>query len=144
MRTYTITTTISPMDDSDLLHNFKKMRRKYWIKRRLWIPEDVAVVFGKIKKTQFDIGKPPAIATCANRHVHGASLFAVSDPENKIIITSEIKHSYFAVHISLLHEIAHLYIGTSTNWDRRKDGHGKTFNKEIDRLYALGAFRKLI
>jgi hypothetical protein len=47
-------------------------------------------------------------------------------------------------HINLLHEMAHLYVGESTNWDGRFNGHGERYQKEIDRLYALGAFRKLI
>jgi hypothetical protein len=47
-------------------------------------------------------------------------------------------------HINLLHEMAHLYVGESTNWDGSFNGHGERYQKEIDRLYALGAFRKLI
>ena len=131
MRTYTFTTTISPMDDSDLKYNFRKLRRRYWIRRGLWIPEDTTVVFEKIKKTKGDIGKP--------------ALLAEYDANNNIIrIIPFLKYVYVQAHTALLHEMAHLYVGVSTNWDGRKGKHGKTFNDEIDRLYALGAFRKLI
>ncbi len=131
MRTYTFTTTISPMDDSDLKCNFRKLRRRYWIRRGLWIPEDTTVVFEKIKKTKGDIGKPALLAEYVPN-------------ENRIRVSPLLRHVWVQVHTTLLHEMAHLYIGVSTNWDGRKAKHGKTFNNEIDRLYALGAFRKLI
>lgn len=129
MRTYTFTTTVSPMDDADLSSNFKKNRRRYWIRRGLWIPEDVIVRFERIKRTPSDIGKPPLLAECD---------FPI------IRISPILRHVWVQVHTTLLHEMAHLYIGVSTNWSQRYKGHGKTFDKEIDRLYALGAFRKLI
>ena len=129
MRTYTFTTTVSPMDDSDLAANFKKMRRRYWTSKGLWIPDNVTVRFERIKRRPFDIGKPPLLAECD---------FPI------IRISPILKHVWVQVHATLLHEMAHLYIGVSTRWDQRYNGHGKTFDKEIDRLYALGAFRKLI
>jgi len=125
MRTYTFTTTVSPMDDSDLARNFKTLRRRYWIKHRLWIPEDVTVVFEKIKKTKLDIGKPPLIGQCDMR---------------KIRISPILRHVWVQVHTTLLHEMAHLYRGINFNDFR----HSQGFRKEIDRLYALGAFRRLI
>ena len=129
MRTYTFTTTVSPMDDADLRHNFKKLRQRYWIRHGLWIPEGIAVRFEKIKKRQSDIGKPPKLAEC---------------DVDIIRINPILKHVWVQAHTTLLHEMAHLYIGFSTNWSQRYKGHGKTFDKEIDRLYALGAFRKFI
>jgi hypothetical protein len=117
------------MDDSDLAANFKKMRRRYWISKGLWIPDNVIVRFERIKRRPFDIGKPPLLAECD---------FPI------IRISPILRHVWVQVHTTLLHEMAHLYIGVSTNWDQRYNGHGKTFDKEIDRLYALGAFRKLI
>ena len=119
------------MDDADLKRNFKKWRERYWIRKGLWIPDDITVCFGKIKRLPSDIGKPAPMAEC--------------DYENKrITILQDFKHCWCIVHISLLHEMAHLYIDVLTKGDRRHYGHGKTFNNEIDRLYALGAFRKLI
>ncbi len=127
MRTYTFTTTLSPMDDADLAANFKNMRRKFWIRQDLWIPEDVTVVFGKIKK----------------HPTHGKPYIAYFNGSNKITIMPEMAHVYVAVHTALLHEMAHLYVAVKYQDDRRA-AHGKTFHDEIDRLYALGAFRELI
>ena len=95
----------------------------------MWIPDNVIVRFERIKRRPFDIGKPPLLAECD---------FPI------IRISPILKHVWVQVHTTLLHEMAHLYIGVSTRWDQRYNGHGKTFDKEIDRLYALGAFRKLI
>jgi len=129
MRTYTFTTTISPMDDDDLAHNFLKMRRRYWINKGLYIPADVIVRFEKISRTKLDRGKPP---------------FLGESYPGLIRISPILKHVWVQVHTTLLHEMAHLYVGELTKWDGRYYGHGKMFNKEIDRLYALGAFRGLI
>ena len=119
------------MDDADLMHNFHKLRRRYWIRCGLWIPDDITVCFGKIKRLPSDIGNPRLMATFD----HDA---------NKITIAPDFKHCWCVVHISLLHEMAHLYIYGLTKGDQRYIGHGKTFDAEIDRLYSLGAFRKLI
>jgi hypothetical protein len=129
MRTYTFTTTISPMDDADLAHNYKTMRRRFWIRHGLWIPEDVIVKFEKIRKRKEDIGKPDLLGECD----YGI-----------IRINPILRHVWVQVHTTLLHEMAHLYVRVLTNDDGRQRGHGERFNKEIDRLYALGAFRKLI
>ena len=128
---YTITTRFSPMNDADLAHNFKKMRRTFYTTKGLWIPADITCTFGKIKRNKSDIGKPAPIAS-------------LDIEERRIILVPESAYFYLMAHINLLHEIAHLYVGTSTNWDQRYNGHGKIFEAEIDRLYALGAFRKLI
>lgn len=93
------------------------------------MPEDVTVVFQEIKRIPSDIGKPRCVATCFGK-------------EKKIVIAPEIRHCYFAVHIALLHEMAHMYLEWSTAFRHR--GHGRIFNAEINRLYALGAFRELI
>jgi hypothetical protein len=116
------------MEDSDLVYNFKTLRRRYWIKQGLWLPE-VTVRFGKIKRSLSGVGKPPFIA-----HFNG---------NDKITLTPELAFIYVAAHTALLHEMAHLYIAVGYR-NNRRCGHGETFNKEIDRLYALGAFRKLI
>ena len=129
-RTYTLKTGISPMDDDDLAYNFKKYRKKYWIRHNLWIPEHVKCTFRKIKLTEFDAGKARPVATLTE--------------QCNIVITPEMAHIYCAAHTTLLHEMAHLYIRAITNSDGRFYGHGKMFNAEIDRLYALGAFRQLI
>jgi hypothetical protein len=118
------------MDDDDLAHNFKKYRKKFWIRKNLWIPDDTVCIFRKIKKTKFEAGEPSAVAMLTH--------------SGKIILSPEIAHCYFAAHISLLHEMAHLYIRVATKNDGRFYGHGKMFKAEIDRLYALGAFRHLI
>lgn len=117
------------MDDADLMYNFKKFRRRYWIRSGLWIPEDTICKFTEIETGPQD--NFPLLAECIGKF-------------NKILITPELAYIYCAAHTALLHEMAHLYIGTSTNWNRNFEGHGKTFNAEIDRLYALGAFQKLI
>jgi hypothetical protein len=128
---YTIETRLSPMHDSDLARNFKRMRRTFYTSKGLYIPADITCMFGKIKKNKCDIGKCDPIAT-------------LDIEERKIILVPESAYFYLVAHINLLHEMAHLYVGQSTNWDGRYNGHGKKFNDEIDRLYALGAFRKLI
>ena len=103
---------------------------KYWIKHGLYLPEEIKVIFGNFKNRIFKPGEQKPLADCA---------------PNIIEISPEMKHLYFAVHITLLHEMAHLYIGFSKGWGRRYYAHGgKVFKDEIDRLYALGAFRKLI
>jgi chitinase len=129
MRTYTFTTTVSPMDDTDLACNYKKMRRRFWTRHGLWIPPGEVVKFEKIRRTKQDIGKPPLLGECDGGIIR---------------INPILKHVWVQAHTTLLHEMAHLYVGCSTNWDGRFNGHGERFNKEIDRLYALGAFRKLI
>ena len=117
------------MEDSDLRRNFKMQRDKYWIKQGLWIPSDLIVVFEKIKRTEADIGKPRLVASY--------------DGVKTIRIMPEMAYVYVAVHTALLHEMAHVYVAYRYR-DCRRSGHGKTFHAEIDRLYALGAFRKLI
>ena len=113
------------MDDKDLAHNFQRNRTRYWIRKGLSLPQ-VAAVFDKITMPR-DIGKPAPVAT-----------FMPWDM--KIVIIPAMRHLYFAVHITLLHEMAHVYL----ELERGYVGHGKPFQREIDRLYALGAFRKLI
>ena len=125
VRTYTFTTTVSPMDDSDLARNFQTLRRRYWIRHGLWMPEDITVTFEKIKKKKRYTGKPALIAEFDG---------------NKIRITPILKHVWVQAHTSLLHEMAHIYRVANFN----DASHGKGFKEEIDRLYALGAFRKLI
>jgi hypothetical protein len=119
------------MDDADLAHNFIKFRRRYWIRHGLWIPkkEHISVTFEKIKKRPEDIGKPALLGECDGYTLR---------------ISPLLKHVWVQAHTTLLHEMAHLYIGVSTNWDCRFRGHGEKFKKEIDRLYSLGAFRQLI
>ena len=118
------------MDDDDLAHNFKKYREKYWIRKNLWIPERVKCTFRKIKATEFNAGKARPVG----------ELTAACN----IVLIPELAHVYCAAHTTLLHEMAHLYIRYATLGDGRFYGHGKMFNAEIDRLYALGAFRQLI
>ena len=129
MRTYTFTTTVSPMDDADLARNFLILRRRYWSRHRLWIPKGEIVRFEKIKRTKRDIGKPSLLGECDGGIIR---------------INPLLKHVWVQVHTTLLHEMAHLYVGCATKWDQRHNNHGKKFQEEIDRLYALGAFRKLI
>jgi hypothetical protein len=117
------------MDDSDLQWNYQMYRRKYWAKYHLWIPEEIEVVFGKFKNVVFRARTPKPIAVCL---------------PNRIIIAPSLRSLYFAAHITLLHEMAHLYIGFSKGWKGRSNNHGKLFQAEIDRLWSLGAFRKLI
>jgi hypothetical protein len=117
------------MDDADLQNNFKILRHRYWIRHNLYIPLDIIVRFEKIKKLKQDIGKPPLLGECDG---------------NIIRISPLLKHVWVQAHTTLLHEMAHLRVNVSTNWDGRFRGHGERFNKEIDRLYALGAFRRLI
>ena len=121
------------MDDSDLAHNFKKLRNRYWIRHNLWIPADITCTFEKIRRTRNEVSKGVRrpLASC-------------DIEDRKIRLIPESAYFYMAAHINLLHEMAHLYIGEATNWDERYFGHGKRFKAEIDRLYALGAFRTLI
>jgi len=119
-------TTISPMDDDDLSHNFKKYRNKYWTKHGLYLPEHGIVKFGKIEKSKIKGGNGDIVAC----HYSGVNYF-------RIVISEEHKFLYFAAKISLLHEMAHLYL-------EGRGKHGPRFKREIDRLYALGAFRTLI
>jgi hypothetical protein len=129
MKNYTFTTHIPPLSDDDLKWNYEKYRRKYWIREGLLFPEDITVIFGKMHK-----GKSRKEDFCA-----------IAQSNDKIIILDPIlKHVWDKAVLCLLHEMAHIYTGSSTNWDLRKRGHGKTFQNEINRLYALGAFRELI
>ena len=118
------------MDNYDLQHNYQGYRMKYWIKHGLYLPEKMRVIFGTFKNCIFRPGQEDPLAICT---------------PNVIEISPEMKHLYFAVHITLLHEMSHLYIGSSKGWSQKFSAHGsKAFRAEIDRLYALGAFRKLI
>jgi hypothetical protein len=115
------------MDDDDLLYNFKKARRIFWLKHGLNMPDNVSVVFRKIPKSN-----PRHTDGCV-QHTRGGY---------KIIINPLLKFSYVAAHITLFHEMAHLYLMASNC--RGDHGHGKTFWKEIDRLYSLKLYRKLL
>jgi hypothetical protein len=131
MLTHTITTIISPMNDADLRRNFKTLRRRYWIRHGLWIPDDVIVKFERIKRRKCDIGKPALLGEC--------------DPDSNVIrIIPILRYVWVQAHTTLLHEMAHLSVRVLKRGDGRFRGHGESFNNEIDRLYALGAFRKLI
>jgi hypothetical protein len=117
------------MNDDDLKWNYKKYRRKYWIRESLWIPEDIPVVFGKLSRMKL------------TKEFAGY----IAQSNDKIIRLDPIlKHVWPQAMSCLLHEMGHLYVGVSTNWDLRKCQHGKTFQKEMDRLYNLRAFRDLI
>lgn len=123
------------MNDADLRDNFKKMRYRYWTSKGLFIPSVVDVAFRNVKKHDKDICRPVArisyeILPCKTRVMPTISIC----PEHKFL--------YCATKMSLLHEMAHLYV--DRNFNGRHHGHGKTFHAEIDRLYSLGAFRLLI
>lgn len=127
MRTYRFQTTWSPMDDDDLQNNFVRMRKKYWIKRGLWIPENVKTVFRHIRDTTVWQNHPCGQLDTLRRGY-------------KIVVSPPLAFIYCVAHITLLHEMAHLYRIANFN----DHSHGDGFKKEIDRLYAADAFRKLI
>lgn len=111
-----------------MAYNFKRWRKKYWVNHGLAMPENVTCVFRKIKN---------------NRDTHNAGMLETLATKYKIYVAPETKYSYWAAHIVLLHEMAHLYLQYNfKGWASLS--HGKLFQAEIDRLYALGVFRKLI
>jgi hypothetical protein len=113
------------MDDDDLQYSFQSARTKYWIKYRLLIPDNVKVVFRKVPSKFI-------------RHTQGCI-----EPVRygyKITVDPLLRFVYWGAHVTLLHEMAHLYTMTHFN----TSGHGEKFKKEIDRLYEIGAFRYLI
>jgi hypothetical protein len=135
MKTHMLTSTRSPMNDADLRDNFNKMRYRYWTSKGLFIPAGIDVVFRDIKK------RDKYGTRCVGSLTYEPSP-CKTWVRPTIGVCPEHKFLYFAAKLTLLHEMAHLYV--DYNFDRRHYGHGKTFYAEIDRLYSLGAFRELI
>lgn len=124
----------SPMDDSDLLWTFKKYRRIYYVKYGLPMPADVEVSFCDFADWRPVVDEDAIPEACATS----------ADGQYQINIKPYLAHLYSATKAALLHEMAHISIDLRPNFDRRRRGHGKTFDDEIDRLYSLGAYRKIL
>lgn len=124
--------TPSPMDDTDLAFNFKAFRRRYYTRHGLEMPADVTLSFHPIE--EWRVGKEGA----------GLPEACLRDEEGHFTIHLQpyLAVVYSSAKIAILHEMAHIRAKVITG--NRRTHHGPLFQAEIDRLYRLGAYRKLL
>jgi hypothetical protein len=107
--------------DRQLKNQFASFNRKYF---GGLLPENTVLIYEPVPKCDG--------VTCP--------VFEVADGCFEIKIDPALKGSPCYWRIVLLHEMAHVAV-----WPRHpKHQHGKTFRDEISRLFAMGAYTKLL
>lgn len=125
----------SPLTDVDLSRRYKQFRRQYYIMHGLQMPANCVLRFAPIDDPEWE--KYP-------NHPLEAEWCTEDGQEFFITLQPYVANHYCAAKVALLHEMAHIHVYFNTLGDRRFRKHGPTFQAEIDRLYRLGAYRKLL
>lgn len=122
------------MDDSDLQFNFDNYRCFYYL--NLGRP----LLRAAVRFEDFPDPTPmrePKGGPCE-------AIYVWNDGSPIIAVRPHLATCYTAAKVAILHETAHLAIDCQYGFGSRYQGHGKTFYAEIDRLYQLGAYKKLL
>jgi hypothetical protein len=98
--------------------------------------------YAKFNRLYFGDTLPPANVYFSVEEIEweiGAAADALIDGDNiRIRINPLYAHDWNTIDIALLHEMAHIKL-----WPE-KVPHGRRFHTEIARLFALGAYRRLL